>query len=167
MGVFAELDTHVAQILEIQLVMPRHLGTAALRILTLAVLQIVILADVLPEVVALHVGSIDLSVDSTVVDEVPAVQFFARCRYIDEVAGCCGVAQHVGSEGVGEAGECQVCQVATLIAVVDEAERRSGILRFLQLVAGTDQQTIWSHIGGIARLVVIGSINRGSVVLVG
>lgn len=80
------VDRHVTGILEVQLMMPRHLRTATLRILSLAVLQIVIMVDESPEVVTLHVGSIGYTIHGTVVGKVPTVQLLTAGRDIKQVA---------------------------------------------------------------------------------
>ena len=87
----SDLKRHVAQVLEVELMMPRHLGAATLCILALAVLQVVVLIDVSPEVVALHIGCINrwvLGIAVAALGKVPAVELLARCRHIDEVAWC-------------------------------------------------------------------------------
>ena len=119
----ADLHAHVAQILEVELMMPRHLGATALCILTGAVLQVVILLDEGPEVIALHVGSIGFAIDFTLL-EVPAVKFLTRSRHVDKVAGSRRVVVHVAVEDVRVAAVSVRAQIAVLISIVNEAERR-------------------------------------------
>ena len=115
--------------------MPRHLGAATLSILTGAVLQIVILLDKCPEVITLHFSSIGLATDLTLL-EFPTVQFLTRCRHVDQVAGSRRVVVDVAGEDVRVAAVGIVSEVAVLISIPDEAERRTAVLRLLQFVAG-------------------------------
>ena len=119
----ADLHAHVAQILEVELMMPRHLGATTLSILTGAVLQVVILLDEGPEVVALHVGSIGFAIDLTLL-EVPTIKFLTRSRHVDKVAGSRRVVVHVAVEDVRVAAVSVRAQIAVLISIVNEAERR-------------------------------------------
>ena len=162
----ANLDAHVALVLEVDLMMPRHLRTATLSILALVVLQIVILLDERPEVVALHIGGIRLAVDLAL-SKVPTVQLLARSRHVDEVARCGGVAVDIAAEDIGIAAVGIAAEVSVLIAVVDEAEARGGVLRLLEGVAGREEQTVRCHVGGIAELVVVDGIDGVTVVVIG
>ena len=94
------LHAHVAQILEVQLMVPRHFGATALRILTLASLQVVILLDEGPEVVALHISGIDLTINLTVILEVPVIEFLTRSRHVDQVTGSRRIVVDIAVEDV-------------------------------------------------------------------
>ena len=139
MLLLAPFETHVTQVLEVQLMVPRHLGTATLSILTRAVFQVVVLLNECPEVVSLHVGGVGLSIHCAVVNKVPAVQLLAAGRHVNQVAGCRRVAVDVLSEGVRVAAVRVVAQETVLVAVVYEAEGRCRVLALLQLVAGSHE----------------------------
>ena len=145
--------------------MPRHLGTSTLSILSCAILKIIVLLDVCPEVVALHIGSICTTFILTI-GKVPTIKFLTRCWHVYQVGRSQSIAIDIGREDIREAAEGVIIKIAILIAIVNQREARCGILRLLQGIAGREQQAVWRHVSGVSQFVVVYSINRVTIVVV-
>ena len=102
---FAPLEMHVTRVLEVKLMVPRHLGAATFGILALAGTEIVVLTDEMPEVVTLHISGIGITIYLSIVGKVPAIELFTRGWHVDEVAWSGGVTVYIAAEGVGIATE--------------------------------------------------------------
>lgn len=147
--------------------MPWHFGTATLGILAFAAAEVVVLLDVCPEVVALHVGGIGLTVHGAIVGKVPTVELFTAGWHEDEVAGCQGIAVDIAVEDIGVTAVGVTAEVAVLIAVIDEAEGGGGVLAALELIGGCQQQAAGGYIHGVACLVVVDTMDAMAVVAIG
>ena len=113
--------------------MPRHLCSTTLGVLSETVFQVVVLLDIRPEVVALHVSGICLSINLSVVGKVPSVEFGTRGRDIQEVGRCGGVANNIAVKDIRVAVEGIVTEKTLLVAVIDEAEGVGGIFAYRKL----------------------------------
>ena len=154
------VDVDVLSKLEVELMVPRHLRAAAFRILALAVLQIVALLDVSPEVIALHVGGIDLLVaeavgEGAVVLEIPGVELFAACRHINQVGRRIGIIVYVRGEGVAVARVAVGTEVTTLAAVILQAASGLSESAFGNNVGSRDEQAVRLNISGIAQWMLL------------
>ena len=159
------LNAHVTQILEVQLMVPRHLSATTLSILTLAILQVVILLDEGPEVITLHLCSIWLTINLTLL-EVPVVELLTRSRNVDQVTRSRRIVVDVAVEDVRVTAVRICSQITVLISIIQETECIGDVLTLLQLIGCRKEETVRSHVGSITSLVVVNSVDRVTVVVV-
>ena len=154
--------------LKVDLMVPRHLSATTLGILTGAMLQIIVLLDISPEIVALHLGGIYLMVSAVgTLGKVPAVEFLARGGHINQVGRRQGIAVNVSREDIAVTAESIFGEETILVAIVNQREVRGVVLSLVECVAGREQQAVRSHVGGVTQLVIINGINRVAVVVIG
>ena len=141
--------------------MPRHHSTTTLSILTLVILQVIILVDVSPEVILLLLSCI-----FTIVLEVPLIQSLARSWDVNQTVRTV-VVNYIASQLVSVTCAAVTVSITHIHTFVDQTNLRTEVLTVVLLVRSRDKQAVRSHVGTITQLLIVVTVYRVTVVVVG